>query len=463
MAISCKKSVEDVPLKFHFFQVEEQPPYPMFTFDTVFTSIGSITRKFTVHNTSNNEITTTIFLAGGKNSNYSINVNGMPGDKDNNPYFKDVTIPKKDSIFIFVKVNIDPGNVNEPFLVKDSIVFLTDSYRQDVKLMACGQDAKYIISDPKTGFKAVAGETWTKEKPYVVYGWARIDSLGELIIEPGTKIYFHKNSGLWAFRSSKLNVNGTLEEPVIFRGDRLEKWFETDYAQWSGIWINEGTEVNIYNAIITNANTGIQVNPFISNGPIIVTTDSYTKIENTIIQNTQQRGVWSMFLNLEMTNCVIANNGASSLCLEGGNYTMKHVTVGNYSSITLTDRKEPACYVSNKISAFQEEVLWETKAEFINCILTGKLETEVFNYKIKGEDSDVQFENCLIKSKENTEYFKECLLNKDPLFTDIEKLDFKILQGSPAIGKGKQNIGVFFDILGNPRDDKPDIGAYQSN
>jgi hypothetical protein len=461
MMVSCKKPTENLPLKFRFFQVDEQPPYPLLTFDTVFTSIGSVTKKFTVHNTSNDEVTTTVFLAGGKSSNFSINVNGV-----SETYFKDVTIPKKDSIFVFVKVNVDPGNVNEPFLITDSIVFLTGSRKQDVKLLACGQDANYIVSNPATGFKVVAGEhetvTWTKEKPYVVFGMAAIDSLGKLIIEPGTKIYFHSRSGLWAYRYSKLEVNGTLEEPVLFRGDRLEKLFDKDYAQWSGIWINEGTEVDINNAIITNANTGVQINPFISDGPIIVTTNSYVKIENTIIKNTQQQGVWSMFLNLEMTNCVIANNGASSLQLEGGNYKMKHITVGNYYAATSKEleRKGSACYVSNKVSAFKAE--WETKADFFNCIIYGKLENEVENNKVQGKDFEVKYENCLVKAINSSEYFKDCLRNEDPMFTDIEILDFKLLPNSPAIGKGKPNIDVPFDILGNPRGDKPDIGAYQN-
>jgi len=469
LAISCKPTISDSLLQ--FATLTDDGEYIMdtkltITFDTVFTSIGSVTRRFTVHNTSTQEITTDIFLTGGKSSFYSINVNGMAGTS-----FKDITIAKKDSIFIFIKVNIDPRNQNNPFLVTDEIMFISGSNEQSVKLMAYGQDAHYIIADQivkdKDGnevlrYKVVAGKretvTWTKDRPYVVFGWAVIDSAGKLIIEPGTRIYFHHNSGLWAYRYSKLEVNGTLEEPVLFRGDRLEKWFDEDYAQWHKIWINEGVDAYINYAVITNAFIGIHVDPLIDNNTIL--TPDVVKVENTIIKNTHSSGVLSRFLNLEMTNCLITNNGGVSLQLEGGQYMMKHVTVANYNK---AKREAPACYVSNKISdpAYSEFASINTQADLMNCIFYGKIETEVFVNKDNGAKLEATFQNCLVKAKDPSNYFKECVRNEDPKFTDIDKLDFTLQPDSPAIGIGKPNIGVPVDILRNPRGDKPDLGAYQ--
>jgi len=447
---SCKPKEKnnDVQLKFSTSIV---------TFDTVFTSIGSVTKRFTVKNTSKDEITTTIFLAG-KNSYFSMNVDGEAGT-----YFKNVVIPKKDSIFVFVTVKINPKNENNPYLVTDSIVFITGKHVQDVKLLAYGQDARYIVADPKTGFKIIAGEhetvTWNKERPYVVYGWAAIDSLGTLEIEPGTKIYFHKNSGLWASPFSELNVNGTKDEPVLFRGDRLEAWYDNDFAQWNGIWINEGAEVTINNAIITNARTGVQLNPFVTEGGITVTVNSLVKIDNTIIKNTEKSGVWAMFLNLDMTNCVIANNGSCSLQLEGGKYKMKHLTVVNH--FMQAERKVPACYVSNVVSAFNDEP-WDVNAAFINCIITGRNEDEVIVNKKGNKSLEASFQNCLIRAKNDLkDYFKDCLRNEDPKFEAQDKLNFKLMPGSKAIGNGKTLSDVTLDILGIPRKNPPDIGAYE--
>jgi len=465
LAVSCRTIEGDGTLKFATFNNEGEyilDSELTITFDTVFTSIGSITRHFTVHNTSNQEITTDIFLVGGKNSFYSINVNGVSGTS-----FKNITIPKKDSIFIFIKVNIDPKNQNNPFLVTDDIMFITGSNEQHVRLVAYGQDARYIIADQgpdNLRYKVVAGEgetvTWTKDRPYVVYGWAVVDSSGKLIIEPGTRIYFHNNSGLWAYRYSTLEINGTLEEPVLLRGDRLEKWFDEDYAQWHKIWINEGVDANINYAVITNAFIGIHVDPLVTDNSITVT-PNVVKIENTIIKNTHSSGVLSRLLNVDMTNCLITNNGGASLQLEGGDYNIKHVTVANFFK---AERKNPACYVSNKISdpLFSALPPIDTKADFVNCIIFGRVETEVYVNKDNGAKLEASFQNCLVKAKDHSSNFIDCIRNEDPKFVDVSKLNFQLQPGSPAIGKGKSNVGVLSDILGIPRGDKPDIGAYQS-
>jgi len=464
--VSCKPHENnDLLLTFSSSMIDSSftTPPPTLTFDTVFTSVGSVTKFFMVHNPSNSDVTTTIYLAGGKTSFYSINVDG-----DTGTYFKNVVIPKKDSLFIFVKVNVDPKNQNNPFLVSDSVVFVTGKNIQDVKLLAYGQDARYILADKETGYKIVAGAnetvTWKKERPYVVYGWAAIDSLGTLIIEPGTKVYFHKNSGLWAYRYSNLQVEGTKEEPVLFRGDRLEKWFDDDYAQWDRIWINEGAEVSINHAMITNAFIGLQIEALPTNAGMINIEPNIVKINNTLIKNTRSYGVLSRFLNVEMTNCVIANNGSCSMLLEIGNYTMKHLTISN--DFKQSERKDATCFVSNKIVSVQQgyEQLpaMATKATFTNCIITGRNETEIKQNMSPGADLKVLFENCLVKSKENSDSFIDCLRNVDPKFEDNGKLNFRLKPESPAIGKGKPNIDVLLDILGNARKNPPDIGAYES-
>ena len=457
-AVSCQKQNGGSDVKL-IFSCENNT----LTFDTVFTSIPSITKRFTAYNPSKSDVTTSIYLAGGTKSKFSINVNGMPGT-----HFKDVTIPAKDSIFIFIKVNIDPTtDKNLPFLITDSIVFMSDSRTQDVDLIAYGQDANYIVADKGSGYlryKVVASEhqtvTWTKDKPYVVYGWAVIDSTATLIIEPGTKIYFHNSSGLWAYRSSNLKVNGTLTEPVLFRGDRLEAWYNEDYAQWEKIWINEGAHVDINYAVITNAFIGVQVDPLVTTEGIFLA-PTHVKIENTIIKNTKNSGVLARFLSLEMINCVIANNGGCGVQLEIGEYTMKHLTIANY--FMQAERKNPACFVSNKISdlLYSDISAYKIKADFINCIITGNNDTEVGVNKATGAELEASFKNCLVKSKNNADFFIECLHNEDPLFTDKSKLDFTLLPASPAIGKGRPNIGVNEDILGNSRGNPPDIGAYQ--
>ena len=52
------------------------------TFDTIFTTFGSTTRRFTVKNTYNeNVLISRIRLAGGEFSNFRLNVNGIEGNE----------------------------------------------------------------------------------------------------------------------------------------------------------------------------------------------------------------------------------------------------------------------------------------------------------------------------------------------------------------------------------------------
>lgn len=424
------------------------------TFDTVFTTITTITRNFTVYNPSKQDVVTDIMLAGAPHSYFSINVDGLSGT-----HFSNVIIPARDSIFVHVKANLHPNNQNTPFLITDSVIFCNKGKIQDVNLIAYGQDAHFIVANAGSGnlrYKIVAGahETahWTNEKPYVIYGWAAVDSLGTLIIDPGTQIYFHNNSGLWVYSYGNIQVNGTVENPVIFKGDRLEEWYESDYAQWSRIWINEGYGENrISNARISNAQVGIQIEP------LTTYTQNKTVIENSIIKNCRFSGVISRFSNLDMTNCEISNCGDYLLDLEVGNYNMKHLTLANY--FTQGQRDKPALFVSD--SCYVLYGGYTTNANFYNTIVYGSNTDEIAINTHEQYNSNVNFYNCLLRTTKNTNYFYNCLRNQNPMFKNHLKGEYQLENNSPAIDAGIDGIGITHDLLSKPRVGMPDIGAYE--
>jgi hypothetical protein len=190
-------------------------------FDTVFSSLGSATRQLMIYNNNNERLNiSSIRLGNASSSPFRINVDGKPGTQ-----LYDIEIPGNDSLFVFLRVTIDPADQQNPFIIEDDLVIETNGNSQQVKLIAWGQDAVYIVADQQIAgfppFKVVADslETtiWTAEKPYVVYGYALIDSYGTLQIEAGTQVHFHDKSGLWSFSEGQLIVNGTAESPVLFR------------------------------------------------------------------------------------------------------------------------------------------------------------------------------------------------------------------------------------------------------
>ena len=432
-------------------------------FDTVFTTIGSATKQFKIYNPYNKTIKiSSIRIARGKNSNFRINIDGIASNNVNN-----ITILAKDSLYVFVEVTVDPNNQYSPLVIKDSILFETNGNVQDVDLEAWGQNAHYI----KPSFHinglppySVIGcdTTWTNNLPHVVYGYAVVDSACTLIIQAGTKIYFHKNAGLWVYRGGSLKVNGTLAEPVVFQGDRLEQEYKDVPGQWDRLWINEGSKDNEINyAIIKNGFIGIQTENLVR--PM----GNKLILKNTIIKNMSSTGLLTRNYKVKAYNDIIVNCAQYACAITGGgNYSFNHCTLANYSS-----HKEPSLAITNSFKI--NDILYLANldsAYFGNCIIYGNTNNEIaldsagtilFNYK---------FDHCLVKvdtsiHTSNSYHFKTIYINQEPDFVNPFNSDFKLNSSSFAIDKGDIDIGRAFptDLISKSRIDDlaPDLGAYE--
>ena len=233
-------------------------------FDTVFTTLGSSTHQLKVYNPYQDDLNISeIRLMGGEESRFKLNFDGESGVA-----FQDVVVPSNDSLYAFLRVTIDPSDVTTPFVVEDSLMFITNGNTQMVKLVAWGQNARYIVADRELSgfpkFKIIADslETvhWTNELPYVIYGYALINSYGTLHIHEGTRIYVHGGGGIWSWSDGQLIIDGTAENPVTIQGDRLEPFFKDQPGQWDRIWLMDarpGADHLINHAIIRNGFIGI--------------------------------------------------------------------------------------------------------------------------------------------------------------------------------------------------------------
>ncbi len=83
-----------------------------------------------------------------------------------------------------------------------------------------------------------------------------------------------------------LKVNGTLNNQVIFEGDRLEHRFNNTPGQWGTIWMRAGSTNNEINyATIKNSIVGILVDSIGS------TTTPTLHIKNSQIHNSSNYGI----------------------------------------------------------------------------------------------------------------------------------------------------------------------------
>ena len=444
------------------------------SFDTVFTTIGSTTKQLKVYNPSSKPVKiSSITLGRGSASNYRINIDGVSATQ-----IKDIELGAKDSMFIFVKVTVDPNNVNTPFVVSDSLVFITNNKMQQVKLVAWGQNAYYHTPTHfpvnMSSYSVIsANETWHNDKPHLVYGWVVVDSSFTLTIQEGTKIYFHNNAGMWVYNDASLKVEGTKDNPVVFQGDRLEQWYKDIPGQWGrlmsdgnlysmGIWLSAGSKNNDINyAVIRNGDTGIKVDTLGNSA------NPTLKLRNTIIENMSTAGIYAQGSFIQAENDVVSNCGVHALILSiGGSYDFKHCTFANYWDYSTRQTSSVVLNNYYKDINGNTQIRDLTKADFGNCIIYGNIDEELFLDKNASGLFNFKFNHCLLKTAHditNATFYDTCLKNADPLFENTTTNDYMLQYNSPAIDTGDLGIAaqVPLDIRGSSRTAAPDLGAYE--
>lgn len=431
-------------------------------FDTVFTTIGSTTQHLKIYNPYNQKILiSSVKLAKGDASNFRLNINGVSANE-----LQNLELAPFDSLYIFVEVTIDPSGQDLPLIVKDSIEFETNLNRQDVDLVAWGQD--FVLIRKETIKK---NTTWKKDKPYLVYNYAYVDSNATLTIEPGTNIYFHKDAGLYV--KGKVQAKGTLENPIHFYGDRLENVYANVPDQWNGILLYSGSKNNEFiHTEIKNANIGLQVGNIENEGFATV------KLSNTKIQNMAYAGIFAMKSDIQADNCLITNCGFYAVALlVGGNYEFNHSTIANYwGGYGFKARSTPSLQIQNYLILKKDDPAYVgdlVKADFSNCIITGNAidNNELFLSKNSEAAFNYMFDRCILQVSDtfkvnNTDHFLNILKGIDPKFVDpYKKYNFELDTLSPAKDTGKLSVAKLYpaDLKGRDRllDKGPDIGALE--
>jgi hypothetical protein len=475
-AASCKKDnlITDSSAQLQFSE-------DTILFDTVFSSVGSTTQFLLVYNNYNRPINIShIRLGKGSASPFRINVNGSPGND-----FTDIEIRAKDSLFIFIEVTVDPNNASTPFLVTDSILFETNGNIQKVNLVAFGQNAHFITPKNAITFSngsglpySIIGDglpegsiiEWDSLLPYVIYGYAVVDSTYTLKIKEGTKVYFFNNSGLWVYRYGNLQVEGSKEHPVEFGGTRLEQSYKEVPNQWDRIWINEGGTNSINYAVIKNGVYGIQAEDVEFDG-VIGDAPTNLVISNTIVRN-MTVGLLARSYTIDMFNSVISD--CKSYCAaitQGGNYSFKQNTFANYWRYS--QRSTPAFFMNDFISVNNTNQHIPLNIKVDNSIIYGNIDNEIEKDLLDSVNDNYQFRNCLFKVDEKVTPisvipgFTNYIKNQNPNFEDYFKYDYHLKDPSSCIDAGDNSLltvpPLNTDLDGNtrPQGAAADLGAYE--
>lgn len=398
-------------------------------FDTVFTSIGSTVRKIKISNKNNDALNISeIKLSGGNSSPFSININGQ-----NLPSQTNLILNGQDSLNLFVKVTINPDSKSLSFLVKDSIVLITNGNRQVIQLEAYGQNAVFINN------QSISTNTiWNKTLPYIINGSVTIKYGSTLNIQPGAKIYFHKDAVMNV--EGSLYASGTVSEPIEFCSDRLETVYSDQPGQWKGIYLKSSGTGVIKNAILKNASVGITSDSLSANNtPKLILT-------NSIVKNMQVAAYIGYHSELLAFNNLMHNCGNYLIyAIGGGNYNLKQNTFAGFN--LNFPRKTAALTFSDYLTT---KAFNNLQLNLTNNIIWGSLTNELDIQKKSTAIVQSNLFSNLIKTT-NTGYNNNGnMINIDPLFASSSQGNFALLNNSPALKKGLDlSADVYFNLYLN--------------
>ena len=458
--ISCREGIisSDPTLKLRF-------SHDTLLFDTVFTTIGSSTKRVMVYNPNKNAVSIQqVSMREGKH--FHINLDG----ENNMDQLRNITVRGGDSLFMFVRVYIDPLNEDNPVLVDDDIAFSVNGNTQKINLQAYGQNVEKIKIPSDS---IIRNCHLSNNKPYLLYDTI---SVGQLTIDAGTTVYMHEGAMLCVYGS--VTAKGTQEAPIIFRGDRTDRLFDSvpyrmASGQWNGIYLMPSKEVYVD---ILSGSVGLYAYSETTGNILPKLTLKNSRIHNhsiygLVIQNT----------DADVTNCEISNCASYCVYLAGGNHQFVHNTIAAYYGYPYTNLNIHQNIIPEDVAAVYinnlSKNMAKTNSSFCNCIITGARPNNLVvatplnehytgkftgNYLRADSLQLPEAKNNTYASKSDTTVFRNIYY----LYQKYHYYDFQLDSLSPARGVADSAITFSKEIfttdrIGQKRKAKPDAGCYE--
>lgn len=432
-------------------------------FDTLFTEVGSPTGVMKVYNRNNSSLRiSNVSLNNGETSGFRVNVDGQYSSN-----IQDLEIRKDDSLYVFVEATLHGNSAETPLPVTDSLVFTLESgVRQYITLLAYGRDVHFLHAPVYTS------DTRIPAGHYLVYDSLIVAENATLTIDPGATLYFHKDTEVKI--SGTLQATGTREQPIVFRGNRIDNMF--DYlpydripGQWGGITFDSASIGNrLEYCDIHSAEYGIKV----VEGD---TASQRLTIQTSRIENFDGNALETTMARVDVANSLIANARGNCVKIVGGRVRFIHCTIANFY---VWKQRDVALSLHNSIEGRPAPL---REALFANCIIEGSREDELMGYFAAPGDTvpncaNYRFVNSLVNTvnEENANFVNVIYdeADKSPfgkehfhlIDNDEFKYDFHLSDSAAArgIASPEYTHSYRFDLDGIERPDTlADAGCYQ--
>jgi hypothetical protein len=421
-------------------------------FDTVLVQASSITRRFKVYNPTGTDLkidqvflgSTMASSTGGRPSGFRLNINGLSANRVHG-----LRLAAYDSLYVFAEVTVNPNDSLTPFLVMDSVFFVTGNRIGKVMLTAYGQNARFYRD-------SIIGTTvWTNEKPVVIYNSILVDSLATLWIQPGTKVYFNAGSTLYVLGT--LRAQGTAESPIEMRGDRLDPFYRDLAGAWNGIHFLRGSFNHFMrHVVLRNGSVGIRVDSLPANGLA-----PNLRLESVWVDHFAQAGIYGNTAHIEGDNVLVSNCGLFNFLGDyGGTYRFRHSTFVHMNSEF--PRNYPLFVVTNR-NLGQPPLANHATLDLLNCILWGSADEELAIDSTGLGTMSYQFRHSILRSQRG--WRGQNLLYGNPKFKNPSERLYTIDTLSPAFRAGEDLRATYpalqRDLQGRIRADIPTLGCLE--
>ena len=317
--------------------------------DTLYSSLSSATHVAMIYNQHDQPLLLDeVALLSGGNKGYRINVDGRSGSQ-----IRDITLPPRDSIYIFVEATFTAGDSDLPTLVTDSLLWRCNEVTHYTRIEGYRQN----ISTLPANLHIEKDTLWSSERPYLI-----TDSI---TVEPGVRLTIAEGAHLLLPQGGRIIVRGALtlagsvSSPILIEGIRRDNLTsDVSYRllpnQWDYIQFTAESQGNeIRYTTIRNGRGGIT---FVQGGDPLA---ERLLLQSSTITNMGGDGLILAGGSYTLRNSELSNVRGTCLSMEQASVQAEHLTV--VSDYLFDHRRTPVLYVGEG-----------GKLKMINSIVDGR-------------------------------------------------------------------------------------------
>ena len=315
---------------------EDSQPYlsvDTIRLDTLYSTLSSATYVAMIYNPHEGPLLLDeVMLLSGGSKGYRINVDGRSGQELHN-----ITLPPRDSLYLFVEATFAAGDSDLPTLVTDSLVWSCNGRKSYTRIEGYRQNVSILPPNLH-----IAKDTlWAAERPYLI-----TDSI---TIEPGARLTVAEGGHLLMPQGGRIVVRGALtlagsvSNPILIEGIRRDN-LTTDVSyrllpnQWDYIHFTaESRDNEIRYATICNGREGLRFDKATDLAAERLT------LESSTITNMGGNGLTLAGGRYLLRTSELSNVGGTCLSLEGA--TVEAVQMSMVCDYLFEHRRDPILYV----------------------------------------------------------------------------------------------------------------------